>query len=405
MKTKVLLLEGIHENAAKILSKSECEVETLSQALSETELIAKLADIEFLGIRSKTLITSKVLDSTRKLKGIGAFCIGTNQIDLVSANKHGVAVFNAPYSNTRSVAELVIAELVALSRRLGDVSSAAHSGRWIKSAKGVHEIRGKTLGIVGYGHIGSQVSVLAEALGLKVCFYDLVKKLPMGNALCFGRLEDVLVSSDFVTLHVPETPLTQLMIGAKELAIMKTGSFLLNLSRGTVVDLAALASALQSGHLAGAAIDVFPIEPESNQGQFSCELQGLGNVLLTPHIGGSTEEAQQAIGLEVAESLLRYNKRGSSLGAVNFPALDIPTLRGCTRLVNIHHNVPGVLSQINSLISEKGHNILAQYLATDQNIGLLLMDLEITKSQAQDLQVKVERLATSLRSWTITDED
>lgn len=377
MANKILLLEGIHSGAKTKLEEVGFEVELLAPALSAEELLPKLKNVIALGIRSKTQLTEKVLQSASHLHVVGAFCIGTNQIATPTANLLGIPVFNAPYSNTRSVAELVICEMIALSRRLGDVNSLAHNGEWLKSAVGNREVRGKTLGIVGYGHIGSQVSVLAESLGLNVIFHDIMKKLPLGNATPVDSLEDLLEKSDFVTLHVPETSLTQNMMAQKQLARMKKGSFLINASRGTVVDIGALASALQSQHLAGAAVDVFPEEPESNNQKFKSELQGLRNVILTPHIGGSTEEAQVAIGQEVAESMIRYLKAGSTFGSVNFPQVDPPPMKPkAQRLINVHQNIPGVMMEINGRVSKAGANIVAQYLSTDAQIGCVVMDFE-----------------------------
>jgi D-3-phosphoglycerate dehydrogenase len=393
---KILLLEGIHPHAKTRLEEAGFQVEMEKGALAEATLISRLKGFSALGIRSKTQVTANVLSQNPDLWAIGAFCIGTNQIDLETANSKGVPVFNAPYSNTRSVAELVIGELIALSRQLFDASSGTHRGDWLKSAKGSREVRGKTLGIVGYGHIGSQVSVLAEAMGLRVIYYDIIKKLPLGNARPTDSLRDLLAQSDFVTLHVPETPQTQNMLGANEIKAMKQGSFLLNLSRGTVVDLRALAEALNESHLAGAAVDVYPSEPKSNEERFVCDLQGKRNVILTPHIGGSTEEAQEAIGFEVAESLIRVLKNGSTLGAVNFPQVDCPPAGGAQRLVNVHHNVPGVLGEINTIMSKGGANIRAQYLSTDSQIGYLVMDIE--KSDGRGLADQVAKLPTSIHT-------
>lgn len=393
---KILLLEGIHPHAKTRLEEAGFQVEMEKGALSESTLISRLEGFGALGIRSKTQITARVLERVPGLWAIGAFCIGTNQIDLQAANARGIPVFNAPYSNTRSVAELVIGELVALSRQLFDVSSGTHRGEWLKSAKGSREVRGKTLGIVGYGHIGSQVSVLAEAMGLRVIYYDIIKKLPLGNARPTDSLRDLLAQSDFVTLHVPETPQTANMIGAAEIKLMKQGGFLLNLSRGTVVDLRALAEALNENHIAGAAVDVYPSEPKNNDERFNCDLQGRRNVILTPHIGGSTEEAQEAIGLEVAESLVRIMKNGSTLGAVNFPQVDCPPTNGAQRLVNVHRNVPGVLGEINTIMSKGGANIKAQYLSTDSVIGYLVMDIE--RSDGRTLADQVAKLPTSIHT-------
>jgi D-3-phosphoglycerate dehydrogenase / 2-oxoglutarate reductase len=379
---KILLLENVHPIATEILKKEGFAIENVSKALDEKELIEKVHDVHVLGIRSKTQITAPVLANAKRLLTVGAFCIGTNQIALDEANTHGVPVFNAPFSNTRSVAEMVLAEIIMLSRKLGDKSMAAHQGQWLKEAAGCFEVRGKTLGIVGYGHIGSQVSVLAESFGLRVLYYDVVTKLPLGNSRQVESLEDLLQNSHFVTLHVPETPQTKNMIGTKELRAMKRGSYLINASRGMVVDIPALQAALKENHLAGAAIDVFPEEPESNKQIFKSELQGLPNVILTPHVGGSTEEAQQNIGVEVASTLTRFINNGSTTGAVNFPAVDLPIHRGSHRILNVHKNVPGVLKQINGILGDLGANITGQYLATDPNIGYLIIDVDQDVSKA-----------------------
>lgn len=394
-----LLLENIHPGATLRLEEAHFQVKNEKAAWSDEALVKGLEGVSALGIRSKTHLTKKVLSASTSLKVIGAFCIGTNQIDLEAANRRGIPVFNAPYSNTRSVAELVLAELIVLSRQLGDRSMAAHQGGWIKSAVGSREVRGKTLGIVGYGHIGSQVSVLAESMGLRVIFFDILKKLPLGNARSMRNLGDVLRESDFVTLHVPETPLTKNMIGESELKSMKKGSHLINASRGTVVDIPALAKALKSGHIAGAAVDVFPEEPESNDQKFTSELQGMPNVILTPHIGGSTEEAQEAIGQEVSHSLIRFIRQGTTTGAVNFPQVEVPPLIEGMRMVNVHKNVPGVLGGINGLVSAKGANIKAQYLSTDAHIGYLVMDLEV--EQADDLVKRIDALDTTIQTRII----
>ena len=396
---RILLVENIHEVAKEKLIEEGFKVDLITHAPSEDELIKTLPNYDVLGIRSKTEITKKVLQHAPRLMTIGCFCIGTNQVDLLNAREQGVPVFNAPHSNTRSVAELVIAEMIALSRQLGDRNNKAHVGEWIKSAVGSREVRGKTLGIVGYGHIGSQVSVLAESMGLKVVFFDVVKKLPLGNATVLSTLADLLKVSDFVTLHVPETPDTKDMIGAKELALMKKDSYLINASRGTVVVIEDLVAALKSKHIAGCAIDVFPAEPSSNKEKFHSPLQGVSNVILTPHIGGSTEEAQYAIGIEVAESFRRYLKIGSSSGAVNFPNVDLPIKQGASRLLNVHKNEPGVLGEINGIISRAGANIEGQYLATDERIGYLVMDVH--SSHAQSLASEIEKLSRSIRTRVV----
>ena len=398
-KPRILLVENIHPVAKEALEKEGFKVDLLTHAPTEDELIKLLPAYGALGIRSKTEITKKVLDSINSITTIGCFCIGTNQVDLVAAKSHGVAVFNAPHSNTRSVAELVIAEMIALSRQLGDRNTKAHSGEWVKSAEGSKEVRGKTLGIVGYGHIGSQVSVLAEAMGLRVCFFDAIKKLPLGNAQMAGSLEELLRTSDFVTLHVPEIPETMNMIGEREFAQMKKGSYLINASRGTVVVIEALVEALKSKHIAGCAVDVFPVEPSSNKEKFTSPLQGLTNVILTPHIGGSTEEAQKNIGIEVAESFRRFLKIGSSSGAVNFPNVDLPVKQGTSRILNVHRNEPGVLGEINGIISKAGANIEGQFLSTDDKIGYLVMDVH--SSQADQLAGDISKLNRSIRTRVV----
>jgi D-3-phosphoglycerate dehydrogenase len=398
-KQKILLVENIHHCAKEHLEEQGFEVDLLGHSPSEEELIRLLPLYSGLGIRSKTELTSKVLEHAQNIQTIGAFCIGTNQIDLDKARSMGIAVFNAPHSNTRSVAELVIAEMIALSRQLAERSMRAHSGEWIKSAEGSREVRGKTLGIVGYGHIGSQVSILAEALGLKVLFYDVVKKLPLGNARSCTSLEELLGLSDFVTLHVPELSETMNMITSRELQLMKKGSYLINASRGSVVVIEALVEALKSKHLAGCAIDVFPLEPSSNKEKFISPLQNLSNVILTPHIGGSTEEAQKAIGLEVSESFRRYLKIGSSSGAVNFPNVDLPIKKGTSRILNVHRNEPGVLGEINTIMSQAGANIEGQYLSTDERIGYLVMDVQ--SNQAEDLALKIKMLKRSIRTRVV----
>ena len=399
MPLKILLLENVHPCAVEALREEGFQVDLEKGALGEAELDQRLPNYQALGIRSKTHLSRELLARHPHLQVIGAFCIGTNQIHLGEANKRGVPVFNAPYSNTRSVAELVLAEMIGLSRQLGDVNSAAHRGEWLKSAKGAREVRGKTVGIVGYGHIGSQVSVLAEALGLRVLFYDIVKKLPLGNARAMDSLEQLMGQSDFVTLHVPETPQTRNMIGARQLAAMRPESFLINASRGTVVDIPALTAALKSGHVAGAALDVFPEEPQNNQQKFVSELQNQRNVILTPHIGGSTEEAQEAIGREVAASLVMFLKSGATLGAVNFPQVSVPPKNGGCRLLNVHRNVPGVLGEINGICSRAKANIKAQYLSTDAEIGYLAMDIEM--DDPRPVYEQVAALATSIKTRLI----
>jgi D-3-phosphoglycerate dehydrogenase len=399
-KSRILLLEGIHPVAKDILDREGFDVRLETHSPKESELIEWLKSCDAVGIRSKTQLNKAVLEANPHLVTIGAFCIGTDQIATAVANQLGVPVFNAPYSNTRSVAELVIAEIISLSRQLGDRSMKAHAGEWLKSADGSREIRGKTLGLVGYGHIGSQVSVLAEAMGLRVIFYDVVKKLPLGNSQPVRTLNDLLAASDFVSLHVPDTNQTRGMIGREELRAMRKGAHLINASRGTVVNIPELANAIREHHIGGAAIDVFPNEPASNKEKFSSELQGMPNVILTPHIGGSTLEAQEAIGAEVAQSFIGFLKTGSTRGAVNFPNVDLPVLHGdCHRIINTHQNVPGVLSDINTIVSDVGANIQAQSLSTDPHIGYLVMDM--VKGEANEVANRIAKLDTSIKTRVV----
>jgi D-3-phosphoglycerate dehydrogenase / 2-oxoglutarate reductase len=394
---KVLLLENVHASAHAIFRGDGFQVEAIPRALKEDELAGKLAEgVHLLGIRSKTRVTKKALESGRRLLSIGAFCIGTNQIDLEAAKQQGVPVFNAPFSNTRSVAELVICEVVMLARQLGDRSREVHEGKWRKVADASFEVRGKTLGIVGYGHIGSQVGVLAEAMGMRVVSYDIRPTLPMGNNRAVGSLDALLKESDFVTLHVPETPQTKNMMGPSEIAAMKDAAYLLNLSRGTVVDIDALAAAIKNKKLGGAALDVYPDEPESNSEGFVSAVRGLPNVVLTPHIGGSTLEAQEAIGREVANVLLRFTNTGATTGAVNFPGVDLPPLAGSHRVLNVHRNVPGVLRDIHRIVSDRNGNVLGQLLATDPTLGYLVMDLD--KEVANDVRHDIAALPTSIKT-------
>ncbi len=393
---KVLLLENVHPSADEIFGAEGFQVERVKGALKEAELAQRIRDVHILGIRSKTQVTGPALDEARRLLAVGAFCIGTNQIDLAHANRRGAPVFNAPFSNTRSVAEMVIAEVIILSRQLFDRSREVHTGTWKKVAVGCHEIRNKTLGIVGYGHIGRQVGVLAEMVGMQVMFYDVGSRLPMGNNHPVATLDELLGSSDFVTLHVPETPQTRGMIGADQLARMRPGGCLLNASRGTVVDLDALAAAISIGHVGGAAIDVYPEEPEANSDGFASVLRNLPNVVLTPHIGGSTEEAQAAIGREVANSLVKFVNTGATTGAVNFPQLELIQARSTHRILNVHRNVPGVIRDITRIISDVGANIHAQILGTDPSIGYLVMDLD--QAVSHEVKKAVTALETSIKT-------
>jgi D-3-phosphoglycerate dehydrogenase len=381
-KLKFVLLEGIHPSAVDALAADGyTQVVTAPKALAGKELVDAVADAHFVGIRSRTQLTADVIEQAVKLAAVGAFCIGTNQIDLRAAMMRGVPVFNAPFSNTRSVAELVLAEIVMLMRGIPHKNAVLHRGGWVKSAAGSYEVRGKTLGIVGYGHIGTQIGVLAEHLGMQVVFHDIEAKLTLGNARQLASLDDVLQAADVISLHVPETPATQNMIGARELELMKPGSHLINASRGTVVDIGALADALARGHVAGAAIDVFPVEPKGNDSAFESPLVRFDNVLLTPHIGGSTAEAQANIGKEVAAKLIRYSNNGSTVSAVNFPEVALPEHTGRCRLLHIHRNVPGVMAAVNERFSKSGINIDAQYLRTNEDVGYVVIDVDSTASQ------------------------
>ena len=386
---KFLLLEGIHPSAIKVLNAAGySNIESLTGALEGDDLKAKIADAHFVGIRSRTQLTADVFAHAHKLAAVGCFCIGTNQVDLDAARERGIAVFNAPFSNTRSVAELVLAEAILLLRGVPEKSAAAHRGGWLKSAENSFEIRGKTLGIVGYGSIGTQLSVLAEAFGMQVVFFDVVTKLSLGNARQIADLKELLAMSDVVTLHVPELDSTQWMIGQAEIAAMKPGAVLINASRGTVVEIEPLAKALREKKLLGAAIDVFPTEPKSNKDSFESPLRGLDNVILTPHVGGSTMEAQDNIGIEVAEKLVKYSDNGTSTSSVNFPEVALPAHPGKHRLLHIHRNVPGVLSEINKVFGANHINIASQYLQTSGDIGYVVIDID-----AEHSDVALEKLA------------
>ncbi|MEX6501989.1 phosphoglycerate dehydrogenase [Pseudomonas zhanjiangensis] len=396
-KIKFLLLEGVHQNAVDTLKAAGyTNIEYLTGSLPEAELKERIADAHFIGIRSRTQLTAEIFDCASKLVAVGCFCIGTNQVDLDAARERGIAVFNAPYSNTRSVAELVLAEAILLLRGIPEKNASCHRGGWIKSAANSFEIRGKKLGIVGYGSIGTQLSVMAEALGMQVYFYDTVTKLPLGNATQIGNLHELLGLCDIVSLHVPELPSTQWMIGEREIRAMKKGGILINAARGTVVELEHLAAAIKDEHLIGAAIDVFPVEPRANNEEFESPLRGLDRVILTPHIGGSTAEAQANIGLEVAEKLVKYSDNGTSVSSVNFPEVALPSHPGKHRLLHIHANVPGVMSEINKVFADNDINISGQYLQTNDKVGYVVIDVDADYS---DLALeKLQQVHGTIRS-------
>jgi D-3-phosphoglycerate dehydrogenase len=376
-KIKILLLEGVHPSAVEVFKAAGYEnIDYHPAALPEEELLEKIADAHFVGIRSRTQLNAQVFASAKKLIAVGCFCIGTNQVDLKAATEHGVIVFNAPFSNTRSVAELVIAEAIMLMRGIPEKNAKAHRGEWLKSASDAYEVRGKTLGIIGYGNIGSQISVMAESIGMKVRFYDTVTKLPLGNAEQVRNLKELLQQADVISLHVPDTESTRGLMGTKELAAMKPGAMLINAARGQIVDIDSLCKVLKSGHLGGAAIDVFPVEPKSNQEEFLSPLRQFDNVILTPHIGGSTQEAQANIGIEVAEKIVVYSDNGTSTSAVNFPQVALPAHANTHRLLHVHRNMPGVISCINQLFSQYNINVAAQYLQTNDKVGYVVVDIE-----------------------------
>ena len=395
--TRVLLLEQIHPTATELLERAGFEVTSLDRALDEAELVERIKGVELLGIRSKTRVTREVLAAADKLVGVGAFCIGTTQIDLLGASEQGITVFNAPFSNTRSVVELAISEVIALTRRLTEKSRLMHEGVWDKSADGAHEVRGRTLGIIGYGNIGTQLSVLAENLGMRVIFYDTADRLALGNARRCNSIKELLVEADVVTLHVDDRPSNTNMFGDTELSAMKQGSMLLNLSRGFVVDYAALRRHLESGHLAGAAVDVFPVEPKGRGDEFVSELRGLPNVILTPHIGGSTEEAQEDIGRFVAGKFRDFIQSGSTSMSVNVPGLTLPRADGTLRLIHLHRNVPGVLARVNGLLAEGGVNVEAQLLGTRGELGYVVTDSASGTTQAIVDQIRAMPETISLR--------
>jgi D-3-phosphoglycerate dehydrogenase len=387
-KIKVLLLEGVHPSAVDAFrTDGYTNIEQHPKSLADAKLLTSLRDAYIIGIRSATQLTRPLFEHAPKLIGVGCFCIGTNQVDLDAAQERGIPVFNAPFSNTRSVAELVLAEIILLLRGIPSRNAMAHRGVWVKTAAGSYEVRGKCLGIVGYGHIGTQVGLLAESLGMQVIYYDTEAKLALGNARAVTSLDSLLETADVVTMHVPETPQTHQMIGRAQLARMKPGAHLINASRGTVVDIDALVAALQSKHLGGAGMDVFPQEPKTAGEEFVSPLRGMDNVLLTPHVGGSTEEAQQNIGVEVADKLIKYSNNGSSLTAVNFPEVSLPEHPAQHRLLHIHRNQPGVLSAINAVFSDQHINVAGQYLQTNAKIGYVVIDLE-TREPGASLKLK-----------------
>ncbi|HAO32350.1 MAG TPA: phosphoglycerate dehydrogenase [Candidatus Competibacter sp.] len=398
-KIKILLLEGIHPSAVEAFqADGYSTIEAHPKALSGDRLSDAIRDAYVVGIRSATQLTAEVLERAPRLMGIGCFCIGTNQVDLDAAQGRGIPVFNAPFSNTRSVAELVLAEIILLLRGIPQRSAIVHRGGWIKTATGSHEVRGKCLGIVGYGHIGTQVGLLAEALGMRVAYHDIETKLALGNAQAAPSLDALLETADVVTLHVPETAQTYRMIGAEQLARMKPGAHLINAARGTVVDVDALVEALESKRLAGAALDVFPMEPKANDEEFISPLRRFDNVLLTPHVGGSTEEAQQNIGLEVASKLIRYSNNGSTVSSVNFPEVTLPEHPGKHRLLHIHRNQPGVLSELNAIFSELRINVAGQYLQTNPRIGYVVMDVDTHgRSETRQLKQRLSDVAGAIR--------
>ncbi|HRH56019.1 MAG TPA: phosphoglycerate dehydrogenase [Chitinophagales bacterium] len=376
-KIKILLLEGLHQSAFNELNKKGyTSIDSYKEAMTEKELLDCIENYHIIGIRSKTNLTAAVLEKAKKLMTIGCFCIGTNQVDVKKATELGIPVFNSPYSNTRSVAELIIGNSIMLLRRIPEKNKLMHEGNWQKTAAGSYELRGKTIGIIGYGHIGTQVSVMGESMGLKVIYYDVEPKLPLGNANAVDTIEELLQRSDIITLHVPATPQTKNMIGANEFALMKDGVIFQNLSRGTVVDIDALTNAVKSGKVSGAAIDVFPVEPKQNGQGFESPLVGLDSVILTPHVGGSTQEAQENIGTEVAVKLTGYLDNGSTLGSLSVPEISLSVQQNTRRVLHIHHNVPGVLSEINSILSKHDVNILGQYLKTNETIGYVVLDVD-----------------------------
>ncbi|MBW7982934.1 phosphoglycerate dehydrogenase [Enterobacillus tribolii] len=399
-KIKFLLVEGVHQSAVDILRASGyTNIEYHKGALDDESLKSAIRDAHFIGIRSRTHLSEEIFAAAEKLVAVGCFCIGTNQVNLEVAERRGIPVFNAPFSNTRSVAEMVLGELLLLLRGIPAANAKAHRGQWFKNANGCFEARGKKLGIIGYGHIGTQLGILAEGIGMNVFFYDIENKLPLGNAQQVRHLSDLLNMSDVVTLHVPETASTKNMIGAAQLSLMKPGSILINASRGTVVDISALCNALSSKHLAGAALDVFPEEPATNDDPFNSPLCEFDNVLLTPHIGGSTQEAQENIGAEVAGKFVKYSDNGSTLSAVNFPEVSLPEhATNVSRLLHIHENRPGIMTQLNQIFAEEGVNIAAQYLQTNARMGYVVIDVETETERAQAALLRMKAIPGTIRA-------
>ena len=396
-KIKILLLEGLHQSSVDTFTQAGYNnIESIKTSLSEEDLIEKIKDVHFVGIRSRSNLNAKVLAAANKLVGIGCFCIGTNQVDLDAAQAKGVAVFNAPFSNTRSVAELVLGQSLLLLRGIPERNAKAHRGEWDKSANGSYEARGKNLGIIGYGHIGTQFGILAENLGFRVSFYDIENKLSLGNATQISSMEELLAQSDIVSLHVPEEASTKNMMGAKEFAQMKDGAIFMNAARGTVVDIPALCDALESKKLSGAAVDVFPTEPKSNKEEFVTPLRKFDNVILTPHVGGSTQEAQENIGYEVAGKLVKYSDNGSTLSSKNFPEVSLPAHTNTSRLLHIHQNQPGILTKINLAFAEANINIAAQYLQTNANIGYVVID--VISADADSALLKLKEIEGTIRA-------
>ncbi|KAF0152157.1 MAG: D-3-phosphoglycerate dehydrogenase [Ignavibacteria bacterium] len=397
-KIKILLLEGLHENALHLFNEHNySNIEYVKCSLEGNDLVEKIKDAHLIGIRSKTNLTEEILDKAKKLIAVGCYSIGTNQVNLQAAKLRGIPVFNAPFSNTRSVAELVISECIFLIRGIPEKNFAAHIGKWVKDASHSYEVRGKNLGIIGYGHIGSQVSILAEALGMNVFFYDIEKKLNLGNAKVAARLEELLSVSDIVTLHVPETEATKNLISAKELSLMKKGSYLINAARGAVINVDDLAAALERKHLAGAAVDVFPEEPNSNNDPFISPLQKFQNVILTPHIGGSTSEAQANIALEVSEKLIKYCDIGSTIGATNFVEISLTPNVDRQRYLHIHKNQPGVLNKITNVFTSRNLNIASQYLQTDTLIGYVIIDID-SKENSDDILKELRAISETIKT-------